>query len=71
MRKNLKVFTNLNLEEKVLRNELVDRQNELLQKEKQLKMANVVQKAKVGRLRKEERDKFVGSFAQAKKLIEN
>jgi hypothetical protein len=31
----------------------------------------VVQQAKVGRLKREERDKFIGSFAQAKNLIEN
>jgi len=36
-----------------------------------LKQASVVQKARVGKLRKEERDKFVGTFAQAKNLIEN
>jgi hypothetical protein len=34
-------------------------------------LANVVQKTKIGRLRREERDKFIGSFAQAKNLIEN
>jgi len=30
-----------------------------------------VQKAKIGRLRREEREKFIGSFIQAKNLIEN
>jgi hypothetical protein len=31
----------------------------------------VVQKSKIGKLRKEERVKFIGAFAQAKNLIEN
>jgi hypothetical protein len=34
-------------------------------------MAAIINKAKVAKLRKEERQKFVGSFAQAKNLIEN
>ena len=35
-----------------------------------MKMAHVVQRAKMGRLRKEEREKFAGAFAQTKNLIE-
>jgi hypothetical protein len=38
----LQVFVNLNLEEKILRSELVQRQQELAYKEKQFKMAQVV-----------------------------
>lgn len=71
MKKNLQVFVNLNLEEKILRTELCERQQELQFKEKQLKLASVVHKTKVGKLRREERQKFIGSFAQAKNLIEN
>ncbi len=40
--KNLSVFLNLNNEERILRQELVDKQHELQAKEKQLKIANVV-----------------------------
>ena len=40
-------------------------------KEKQLKIANVVHKTRIGHLRREEREKFIGNFAQAKNLIEN
>lgn len=39
-------------------------------KEKQFKIANIVHQAKVSALKKEEREKFVGSFAQAKNLID-
>ena len=49
---------------------MVDKQNELAAKEKQLRIANVVHRHKVKLLKKEEREKFVGSFAQAKNLIE-
>ena len=42
MTKNLSVFLNLNNEERILRQELVDKQHELQAKEKQLKIANVV-----------------------------
>jgi hypothetical protein len=42
LKKNLAVFVNLNLEEKILRSELVERQTELKQKEKMLKLSNVV-----------------------------
>ena len=68
--KNLSVFLNLNNEERILRQELVDKQQELQAKEKQLKIANVVHQNKVRALKREERDKFIGSFAQAKNLIE-
>lgn len=34
-------------------------------------MSSVVHKAKISRLRKEEREKFIGNFAQAKNLIDN
>lgn len=68
--KNLSVFLNLNNEERILRQELVDKQHELQAKEKQLKIANVVHQTKVRHLKREERDKFIGSFMQAKNLIE-
>jgi hypothetical protein len=68
--KNLSVFVNLNAEERLLRSELVDKQSELQFKEKQLKIANIVHQAKIRALKKEEREKFVGSFAQAKNLID-
>ena len=61
--KNLSVFLNLNNEERILRQELVDKQQELTGKEKQLKIANVVHQNKVRALKREEREKFVGSFA--------
>lgn len=68
--KNLNVFLNLNNEERILRQELVDKQHELQHKEKQLKVANVVHEQKLRVLKREEREKFIGSFAQAKNLIE-
>lgn len=43
---------------------------ELNAKEKQLKIANVVHQNKVRQLKKDERTKFIGSFMQAKNLIE-
>jgi len=64
------VFVNLNAEERLLRSELVDKQLELQFKEKQLKIVNIVHQAKIRALKKEEREKFVGSFAQAKNLID-
>ena len=70
MTKNLSVFLNLNNEERILRQELVDKQHELQAKEKQLKKANVIHQNKVRLLKREERDKFIGSFVQAKNLIE-
>ena len=70
MTKNLSVFLNLNNEERILRQELVDKQHELQAKEKQLKKANVMHQNKVRVLKREERDKFIGSFVQAKNLIE-
>jgi hypothetical protein len=39
-------------------------------KEKQLKIANVVHKTRIGHLKREEREKFIGNFAQAKNLID-
>jgi len=54
-----------------LRQELFDKQEELKFKEKQLKIANVVHKTRIGHLKREEREKFIGNFAQAKNLIEN
>lgn len=71
LNKNLKVFVNLNQEEKILRQELFDKQEELKFKEKQLKIASVVHKTRIGHLKREEREKFIGNFAQAKNLIEN
>jgi hypothetical protein len=71
LKKNLQVFVNLNLEEKILRTELMERQTELQLKEKQLRLAGVVHKQKIAKLKKEEREKFIGSFAQAKNLIDN
>ena len=68
--KNLSVFLNLNNEERILRQELVDKQHELQAKEKQLKIANVVHQTRVRNLKREEREKFIGSFIQAKNLIE-
>ena len=70
MTKNLSIFLNLNNEERILRQELVDKQHELEAKEKQLKIANVVHQGKVRLLKREEREKFIGSFIQAKNLIE-
>lgn len=60
----------LNKEEKGLRRELCDKQVELQYKEKYLKRVNVRHQHKVHQMKREERDKFVGSFAQAKNLIE-
>ena len=62
MTKNLSIFLNLNNEERILRQELVDKQHELQAKEKQLKIANVVHQNKIRHLKREERDHFVGSF---------
>ena len=70
LNKNLSVFLNLNNEERILRQELVDKQHELQAKEKQLKKANIVHQNKVRHLKREEREKFIGSFIQAKNLIE-
>ena len=70
MNKNLSVFLNLNIEERILREELVNKQSEVQAKEKQLKIANVVHQNKVKNLKREEREKFIGSFVQAKNLIE-
>lgn len=68
---NLAQFKLLNQSEKTLREDLVDRQKQLHRKEKQLKREQVVHRTKIGKLRQEERHKFIGSFAQAKNLIEN
>jgi hypothetical protein len=63
LNKNLKVFVNLNQEEKILRQELFDKQEELKYKEKQFKIASVVHKTRIGHLRREEREIFIGNFA--------
>mmetsp|Transcript_17748 Transcript_17748/g.27433 ORF Transcript_17748/g.27433 Transcript_17748/m.27433 type:complete len:198 (+) Transcript_17748:1054-1647(+) len=68
--RNIQVFLHLNKEEKGLRRELCDKQVELQYKEKYLKRVNVRHQHKALQMKKEERDKFVGSFAQAKNLIE-
>jgi hypothetical protein len=68
--RNIQVFLHLNKEEKTLRRELCDKQLELQFKEKYLKRVNVRHQHQVLNLKREERDKFVGSFAQAKNLIE-
>jgi len=68
--RNIQVFLHLNKEEKGLRKELCDKQVELQYKEKYLKRVNVRHQHKVHQMNREERDKFVGSFAQAKNLIE-
>jgi len=70
LERNIQVFLHLNKEEKGLRRELCDKQLELHFKEKYLKRVNVRHQHQVLSLKKEERDKFVGSFAQAKNLIE-
>ena len=68
--KNLKMFLNLNNEEKILRNELAEKQSELRTKEKTLVRSKTAHAARVRELRKSERTKFVGAFSQAKNLIE-
>ena len=69
--KNLQVFVNLNLEEKIIRGELAEKQQELNRKQNQQKIADVVRQTRIGKLKREEREKFIGSFVQAKNLIEN
>lgn len=64
------MFLHLNKEEKGLRKELCDKQLELQFKEKYLKRVNVRHHTKVLSMKKEEQEKFIGSFAQAKNLIE-
>ena len=68
--RNIAVFLHLNKEEKALRSELCEKQIELGFKEKYLKRVGVKHIEKMHQMKKEERDKFVGSFAQAKNLIE-
>lgn len=68
--KNLQVFLHLNKEEKALRKELVEKQMEVDFKEKFLKKVHVVQQHKNRQLKKEETEKFIHSFMQAKNLIE-
>eukprot|EP00347_Sterkiella_histriomuscorum_P006457 403352701 len=70
LQKNLTVFLTLNKEEKLLRRELVEKQMEVDFKEKYLKKMNVIQMHKQRQLKKEEQEKFINSFAQAKNLIE-
>ena len=60
----------LNKEEKTLRKELCDKQIELNFKERYLTRVGVRQQHKNLQMKREERDKFIGSFAQAKNLIE-
>lgn len=60
----------MNKEEKALRRELCEKQIELQFKEKYLRRVGVKHLEKVHQMKKEEREKFVGSFAQAKNLIE-
>lgn len=60
----------LNKEEKGLRQELCEKQLELQFKEKYLRRVNVRHHHKVLSIKKEEQEKFIGSFAQAKNLIE-
>ena len=60
----------LNKEEKGLRKELCDKQIELSYKERYLKRVNIRHQHKSHQMKKEERDKFIGAFAQAKNLIE-
>lgn len=43
---------------------------ELQYKERFLKRVNVRHQAKVSSMKREEREKFIGTFAQAKNLIE-
>ena len=64
------VFLHLNKEERELRKELCDKQVELQFKEKFLRRVNVRHQQKQLQLKKEEKEKFIGSFAQAKNLIE-
>jgi len=68
--RNIQVFLHLNKEEKGLRKELCEKQIELQFKEKYLRRVGVKHQEKVHDMKKEEREKFVGSFAQAKNLIE-
>ena len=68
--RNIQVFLHLNKEEKGLRKELCDKQLELGFKEKYLKRVNVRHHHKVLTIKKEEQEKFIGSFAQAKNIIE-
>ena len=70
-RANLREFTRLNREEKAIRKDLVQRQTALTVRERQYKIEAVVNQQKIGRFKKDERNKFIGSFAQAKNLIEN
>ena len=70
LNKNLSVFLNLNNEERTLRQELVDKEHDLSIKEKHYKKANIIHQMRVRHLKREEREKFIGSFSQAKNLIE-
>jgi hypothetical protein len=68
--RNIAVFRHLNKEEKGLRRELCDKQVELQFKERYLRRVNIRQNNYKAAMKKEERDKFIGNFAQAKNLIE-
>jgi hypothetical protein len=64
------VFVALNKEERELRKELVEKQLEVEYKEKYIKKMNVLQMHKKRQLKKEEQEKFINAFSQAKNLIE-
>jgi len=61
--RNIQVFLHLNKEEKGLRRELCDKQSELQFKERYLKRVNVRHQHKTLAMKKEENEKFIGSFA--------
>jgi len=64
------MFLNLNNEERLLRQELADKQSELAGKEKNLKRSKAIHANNIRNLKKKERQHFIGSFAQAKNLID-
>lgn len=53
--KNLKMFLNLNNEERLLRQELADKQSELQNKEKNLKRSQAIHSNNIRTLKKKER----------------
>ena len=70
LQKNLNVFLALNKEERMLRRELVEKQVEVEFKEKYIKKMTVLNHHKNQAVKREEQDKFVNAFSQAKNLIE-
>ena len=66
----MNVFLHLNKEEKNLRKELIDKYQEVDQKEKVLKKVAVLQQHRTRQVKKEEKEKFINSFVQAKNIIE-